>query len=451
MIGPASLRGRLLLCMGLGLSALWLVLAVWLHGEVRDRVAAVLDQRLAASARMVVSLLESEAASDLRLKGAGALPLGGIACEISSLRGEVLARSGGAPDAGLALPDDGFGKQQVQGETWRVFTVSEGELRVTSAERMAGRTAFMRQVALVLLVTLGLGLLASLALVWWAVGRALAPLAVLRANLSRRRVTDETPLSVPQGGVELAPMVDTLNHWLGNARDALMRERRLTDDLAHELRTPLAAIRTQLQVADMTDGEHAAHARAQARQAVLRLANNLDQLLALAREEGAESQRREPPEALGDLLATALEELQPASLEKRLTVHLDGGDDQLLRRAAPAGPGLMRIALRNVLENAVRHSPVGGEVWVRVDVGQGEGEIAISIEDQGPGLAPDQRARALDRGWRGGGDGQGLGLAIVASVMARTGGVVALDAAESGGLRVTLRWPVSSPPGAGSA
>ena len=166
---------------------------------------------------------------------------------------------------------------------------------------------------------------------------------------------------------------------------------------------------------------------------------------------GAESQRREPPEALGDLLATALEELQPASLEKRLTVHLDAGDDQLLRRAAPAGPGLMRIALRNVLENAVRHSPVGGEVWARVDVGQGEGEIAISIEDQGPGLAPDQRARALDRGWRGGGDGQGLGLAIVASVMARTGGVVALDAAESGGLRVTLRWPVSSPPGAGSA
>ena len=91
MIGPASLRGRLLLCMGLGLSVLWLVLAVWLHGEVRDRVARVLDQRLAASARMVVSLLESDAAGDLKLQESGALPLGGIACEISSLRGEVLA------------------------------------------------------------------------------------------------------------------------------------------------------------------------------------------------------------------------------------------------------------------------------------------------------------------------------------------------------------------------
>ena len=86
MIGPASLRGRLLLCMGLGLSVLWLVLAVWLHGEVRDRVARVLDQRLAASARMVVSLLESDAAGDLKLQESGALPLGGIACEISSLR-----------------------------------------------------------------------------------------------------------------------------------------------------------------------------------------------------------------------------------------------------------------------------------------------------------------------------------------------------------------------------
>ena len=450
MIGPASLRGRLLLCMGLGLSVLWLVLAVWLHGEVRDRVARVLDQRLAASARMVVSLLESKAAGDLKLSQSGALPLGGIACEISSLRGEVLARSGGAPSAGLALPEDGFGDQQVKGETWRVFTVSEGELRVTSAERMAGRTAFMRQVALVLLVTLGLGLLASLALVWWAVGRALAPLSGLRADLARRRVTDEAPLRVPEGGVELAPMVDTLNHWLGNARDALMRERRLTDDLAHELRTPLAAIRTQLQVADMTDGERAAHARAQARQAVLRLANSLDQLLALAREEGAESQRREPPEALGDLLATVLEELRPASLEKRLTVHLDADDDGMLRRAAPAGPGLMRIALRNVLENAVRHSPPGGEIAVRVEGAQGGG-IAVNVDDQGPGLAPDQRVRALDRGWRGGGEGQGLGLALVASVMARTGGAITLDAADSGGLRVTLRWPVSSPPPAGTA
>jgi two-component system OmpR family sensor kinase len=404
----------------------------------------VLDQRLAASARMVVSLLESDAAGDLKLQESGALPLGGIACEISSLRGEVLARSGGAPNAGLALPEDGFGEQQVEGETWRVFTVSDGELRVTSAERMAGRTAFMRQ------VTLGLGLLASLALVWWAVGRALAPLAVLRADLSRRRVTDEAPLSVPEGGVELAPMVDTLNHWLGNARDALMRERRLTDDLAHELRTPLAAIRTQLQVADMTEGERAAHARAQARQAVLRLANNLDQLLALAREEGAESRRREPPEALGDLLATVLEELRPASLEKRLTVRLDADHDRALRRAAPAGPGLMRIALRNVLENAVRHSPAGGEIGVRVESGYNDEDIAVTVEDQGPGLAPDQRARALDRGWRGGGEGQGLGLAIVASVMARTGGAIALDAADSGGLRVTLRW-LSSPRPAGSA
>jgi two-component system OmpR family sensor kinase len=110
----------------------------------------------------------------------------------------------------------------------------------------------------------------------------------------------------------------------------------------------------------------------------------------------------------------------------------------------------MRIALRNVLENAVRHSPAGGVIRVSMESVKGGGEIVVTIEDQGPGLAPDQRARALDRGWRGGGEGQGLGLAIVASVMARTGGAIALDAVDSGGLRVTLRWPVSSPRPAGS-
>ncbi|QJX02564.1 hypothetical protein HML84_13840 [Alcanivorax sp. IO_7] len=237
-LAPSSLRGRLLLGLGLGLSVLWLGLALWLHHEVRDRVAAVLDERLAASARMVASLVDAGAAAPAALAEGGRLPLRGIACEVSGLRGELLARSSGAPEGGLALAEDGFGQRRLDGEVWRVFTVTQGDLRVASAERMAGRTGFMRQVALVLLAALSLGLLASLALVWWAVGRALGPLSSLRDQLAGRDAGDRRAVATPPGAVELEPMVATLNQVLGRERDALDRERRLTDDLAHELRTP---------------------------------------------------------------------------------------------------------------------------------------------------------------------------------------------------------------------
>ena len=104
--------------------------------------------------------------------------------------------------------------------------------------------------------------------------------------------------------------------------------------------------------------------------------------------------------------------------------------------AAPAG--LTRIVLRNVLENAVRHSPQGGEISVAP---LGDGRVGLCIDDQGPGLPPEQRRRALERGWRGHGGGRGLGLAIVTTIMARTDGRVALDVAPGGGLRVRVSWP----------
>ncbi|ASK35884.1 two-component sensor histidine kinase [Alcanivorax sp. N3-2A] len=436
MIGPASLRGRLLVGIGLSLSLLWLLLALWLHGEVKSRLATVLDERLAASAKMVVSLVDEQAArGGIQLKDRGGMPLGGIACEVSGLRGEILARSAGAPRGRLATATDGFAERQVGGEQWRVYTITQGALKVASAERMRGRTDFMRQVALVLLISLAAGLLASLALVWWAVGRALQPLAGLRRQIAERGLDDDTPLSGPRGAAELIPMVATLNGWLARVREALSRERRLTDDLAHELRTPLAAIRTQLQVAGLTEGEKSERARVAAEQAALRLGRSLDQLLALAREDGAPVSGTPCP-PLSELVAGVLAELAGVINDHGLRVSARGGDDLL-----PAAPeGLVRIAVRNVLENAVRHSPAGAALTLRCEP-LGKDGCAVVVEDHGPGLTPGQRQRALDRGWRGRGGGQGLGLAIVATIMARTGGRVELGDTAGGGLTVTLRWP----------
>ena len=436
MIGPGSLRGRLLLGLGLGLTLLWLLLALWLHGEVKTRLAQALDERLVASARMVASLVaERPARSNIVIREPSTMLPAGIACEISGLRGEILARSSGAPAGLLATASDGFAERWVGGERWRVYTASHGELRVASAERMSGRWDFMRQVAVALLVALAAGLLSSLALVWWAVGRALGPLSSLRQQIAERDPDDDTPLAAPRGAAELAPMVAALNHWSMRVRAALARERRLTDDLAHELRTPLAAIRTQLQVAGLTEGERSERARSAAEQAARRLGRSLDHLLALAREDEAPS-GVPPSPALARLSAEVAADLEGVIGERELTLRLCGAGIG----APAAAEGLVRIALRNVLENAVRHSPPGGLLMVRCE--DREDACVAVITDQGPGLAPEHRHLALDRGWHGREGGQGLGLAIVATIMARTGGTVRLDSgASESGLTVTLRWP----------
>ncbi|ERS09536.1 hypothetical protein Q668_05340 [Alcanivorax sp. PN-3] len=431
MIHARSLRARLLWALGLGLSLLWLLLAIWLHGETRDRLSDMLDHRLAASARMVASLITASGATPKQaVDNPDDMPFQGIACEVSVLRGEILARSAGAPPGELVLPQDGFGERQLDGEAWRIYTITEGDLRVASAERVSGRTRFLHRMAVMLMVTLVAGLLASLALVWWAVGRALRPVSSLHKQLTTRDLEDTRPLTLAPGAGELAPMVASLNHWLAQSGRALTRERELTDNLAHELRTPLAAIRTQLQVARITSGEQAERALAAAEQATVRLGGSLEQLLALAREDRVPGEAPPCP-PLAEVAASVLEEFPGQSLRWELA---QGG------QLVPLAPeGLVRIAVRNVLDNALRHSPRQGVIGIGFE--EKEGLCWLTVADQGPGIPEARQRRVLDRGWHGHDGGHGLGLAIVASIMARTGGRLRLENRPSGGLLVSLGWP----------
>src|SRR5699024_8083174 len=147
---------------------------------------------------------------------------------------------------------------------------------------------------------------------------ALGPLSSLRDQLASRDPGDRRSVAAPPGAVELEPMVATLNQLLAREREALARERQLTDDLAHELRTPLAAIRTQLQVAQRTDGERAVHARDVAQKAAERLGHSLDQLLALAREQTTPDAKPAPPAVLMEELC---QELAGPIRERRLRLR----------------------------------------------------------------------------------------------------------------------------------
>lgn len=429
-----SLRSRVLWLVSLSLLSVWLLLALWLHSTVKHHVGVALDQRLAASARMVASMANASAPV---LSGNPDLQVAvnrGLSCQVMNLRGEILARSGGAPADHLAGEQDGFSLRQLEGERWRVYTVSEGDIRVATAEPMSVRESLLAVLALALLVGLLLALMGSWLAVRWAVGRGLAPLEVLRQEFEERPVQDDTERHRGESLAELAPLMAALDRWAGQARQALRRERRLTDDLAHELRTPLAAVKTQLQVAQLKlePGSPALPALAAAESASTRMATNLQQLLALARLDGVP---QSPAQTVEDVIEDSLSQLagQQASANVRWVSRRHA------RRHVPAA-GLASLALRNLLENALRFSPAEGSV--EIVVAADYQAIRLQVIDQGPGMS-DSADRLCQRGHRGDRGQTGLGLAIVSTIMARSGGQLILENPPTGGLVATLSWPVT--------
>lgn len=288
-----SLRLRLTLMLGSAFVLLWALAATWMLVDLRSQMMLSLDQRLAASARMVAGLLvqlPQPLPGDSSAKRLSAEQLGipnGLACQVSSLRGEVLARSHSAPDQQLDAEGNGFRDQLIDGVPWRSFTLVQGELRITTADRLDERAALKRSVLLAAALPVAVALLGSLGLLWLGLGRGLAPLQRIRQALTRRGADSLEPLPLDGLPAELLPLVQTQNQLFQRISDAIERERRLTGDAAHELRSPLTAIKTHLQVARMTEGAAAAQALANAEAGADRLQRTLEQLLLLARVEGS--------------------------------------------------------------------------------------------------------------------------------------------------------------------
>jgi len=429
-----SLRSRVLWLVALSLLSVWLLLALWLHNTVKQHLGTALDQRLAASARMVASMANASAPVLSGNPGLQAAVNSGLFCQVMNVRGEILARSGGAPTAHLASAEDGFKERSLEGERWRVYTVSEGQIRVATAEPMAVRESLLSTLAWALLVGLLLALLGAWLAVRWAVSRGLAPLDAVRKEFEARPVQAESGARSAAGITELVPLVAALDGWADQARQALLRERRLTDDLAHELRTPLAALKTQLQVARLKLGpeEPAMAALTAAENASSRMADNLQQLLSLARLDGLPQSRPRPVRQVIDESVAQL-----AGHPQRLAVQRD---DQACAGMTLAAASLATLALRNLLENALRYTPEGKKVWIRVVTDASD--LHIHVEDQGPGIT-DNPADLCARGHRGDRGQTGLGLAIAATVMARSGGQLTLENRAGGGLCASLSWPLT--------
>lgn len=447
-----SLRARLLVTIGASLVLLWTAVAAWMMVELRGELRTALDDRLAASARMVAGLAQQFPAHSLA-GGAPARPLldvvarDGLACEVSLLRGEVslqkVARTAASPALDEAAP--GYGTGVYGGKLWRTYVLHQGGLRIATADRVDTREALLKEVALTAAVPFGVALVGTLLALWLGIGGGLAPLERMRRALAQRRPDDDTPLPAAPVPRELRPLVGTIDHLLDRVRRTIARERRFTDDAAHELRTPLTAVKTHLQVLRLALGRDpgapaVGDALAHADQGVLRMQHTIEQLLLLARLDAEDPAG---PAGVGDAADAARQAIAEVEASRqvpgRITLERKGADVSVR-----VPETLLVSALRNLLDNAVRASPPDARVELRIG-GCGDGRVCFEVLDRGPGMSEEECAMATRRFWRRSqaGGGSGLGLAIVWAIAQRHGGTLGLQPRPGGGLHAQLQLPAA--------
>jgi two-component system OmpR family sensor kinase/two-component system sensor histidine kinase QseC len=333
----------------------------------------------------------------------------------------------------------GFSDVVTGGERWRVYsTLARGRVIQVGQpfevrERIAAAAALRSLTPLLFFAPL-----VALA-IWWLVGKSLVPVEQIATELRRRDANRLDPVPEADIPIEVEPMVTSLNGLLGRLRASFAAQRAFVADAAHELRTPIAALKLQAGLmARARDDRARAEALCELNAGIDRSAHLVDQLLTLARSE---PQARAAPEERIDLARVAravVAEMTPLAVARGSTIEFDAPDALALRGDANA----LHSLLRNLVDNALRHTPAGSRVAVRIDI---EDDYAcVSVDDDGPGIAVEERERVFDRfyGRTAGGDGgSGLGLAIAKAVIDRHAGRIELDRSPLGGLRVLVLLP----------
>ena len=335
----------------------------------------------------------------------------------------------------------GFANINSEGRSYRVLSVQAGGQIVQVAQDMAVRRRLAGTLALRTVMPIAVMLPLLMLVVGWVVSSSLAPVDRVRKQLSERRAQDLAPVSSQDLPAELRPMVSEFNGLLGRVQRSFEAQQHFVADAAHELRSPLTALKLQVQ------GLQRAHDEAARTTALHRLDAGIDratrlveQLLLLARQETA------PPKheavQLELLMRQLLAEQTSAAGARGIDLGLTHADEALVDGQADA----LAILLRNLIENAIKYTPAGGKV--DASLVQNEQGISMIVEDSGPGISPDERERVFDRFYRGvdtatTAGGSGLGLAIVKSIAERHGAQLRLDSSPHlSGLRVEVRFPL---------
>ena len=290
-------------------------------------------------------------------------------------------------------------------------------------------------------------------LVWLALVRGIRPLSELESRIRARRPDDLSPLddhAVPQ---EVAPLVGSVNDLLTRLKDSIATQKRFLADAAHQLKTPLAGLRMQAELAQREGAseDELKQSLQQIGRSSVRATHTVNQLLALARAEGGSAAAAHEPCDLAQLTIEAVREAVPAALERGTDLGYEGPEPGAPHLVRLGNPLLLKEMLRNLIENALHYARTPGTgaavVTVRLRANPPGGGLALEVEDNGPGVPPAERELVFQPFYRALGtnvDGTGLGLPIVREIAEQHGASVSLTDAHPGqqppGARFVVRF-----------
>lgn len=445
-----SLRLRLILGFILLITITWICASLLALHQIRKNVDELFDTQQMLFAKRLTALN----ISDLTVKtpqlprskkiirhNRGDLDDDALAFAIFTTDGKMVLNDGdNGPDLQYHYQQDGFSNGTLQGDKdlWRLvwLTTPDGKYRVVVGQEWDYRQDMAIDIVKAQLLPWVVALPIMVLLLIWLVTRELAPLKRLAKRLHQRQPEDETPLPLTSIPSEVKPLVEALNSLFARTGDMLVRERRFTADAAHELRSPLAALKVQTEVAQLAqdDPEMREHALSNLTEGIDRATRLVDQLLTLSRLDSLSSLDDVQEIALQDLLQTAVMDNYHKARANGVELMLEIRQTPPSRRAQPL---LLALLVRNLLDNAIRYSPRGSSVKITLDA------HAFSVEDNGLGISPEYLQRVGERFFRPPGQektGSGLGLSIVQRIAVLHGMTTHFSHGESGGFRVEVRW-----------
>jgi len=336
----------------------------------------------------------------------------------------------------------GFSNVRVKGATYRIFSIQTANQTVQIAQDLAVRQRMAGTLALRTVGPIAIMAPVLMLVVWWVVSGSLAPVSRVRRQVASRQADDLSPVSESGLPDEVLPLVHELNLLFGRVRTAFDAQQAFVANAAHELRSPLAALKLQILSLERAPDDGARKVAIGRLTAGIERATRLvEQLLVLARQEANNATEiKLEPVSLTDLAKRTLGEMVGTAAARQIDLGLQQADEASVR----GQPDALVILLRNLVDNAIKYTPAGGTVDMAV-LRRTDGGADLCVEDSGPGISPEERELVFSRFYRVPGSaagGSGLGLAIVKSIAERHCARLVLDSSERlGGLKVRVEFP----------
>lgn len=362
-----------------------------------------------------------------------------IAFQLWSKEDGLLLRSESAPNFALSASAHGFSETHIENSLWHVFSITDatGGYVIHVGQKADIRSQLTDEISIQLVAQFLIGLPFLGLVIWLIVGHALKPINHLEKALAKREASYLKPLSKKDLPAEIVPLVNEINNLFNQLEQAFEHERQFTADAAHELRTPLAGLLTQAQVALRTrDEETRQQALKRIEQAVNRMSYLVQQLLTFSRIEASREFSKQTT-YLSKELVQVITELEAEAYKKRIQLEFIEDNPVPIMVNAP----LVAVLMRNIIDNAIKYTPNNGTVLINlIKLGNC---LQFCVEDSGPGIPPDQYEKSLKRFHRcmetaHKAQGTGLGFSIVQRIAAIHNADLILGVSSLGGLKVTI-------------